>query len=145
MSRCRGLTSTRRGVDSFGRRRMLSLLLSHHVAKRATCWPGRQTKRRRLHLGADCLSAWTPTTVKPRYFSNWSSFENTSSRTAGADLGSGHKIEPAQKKVVIASGLLPFLNDEAKALALDENLTILFWPLPEPRPATHERLVSDLV
>ena len=44
----------------------------------------------------------------------------------GADLGSGHKIEPAQKKVVIASGLLPFLNDEAKALAADENLTILF-------------------
>jgi hypothetical protein len=35
-------------------------------------------------------------------------------------------LNPRQKKVVIASGLLPFPNDEAKALAADENLTILF-------------------
>jgi hypothetical protein len=60
------------------------------------------------------------------FLENRSSLLNTSSRTAGADLGSGHKIEPAQEKVVIASGLLPLLNDEAKALVPDENLTILF-------------------
>ena len=48
-----------------------------------------------LHLGADCVQPGTAGTVEPRYFLNRSSLLNTSSRTAGADLGSGHKIEPA--------------------------------------------------
>ena len=74
-----------------------------------------------LHLGADCLRPGTAGTVKPRYFLNRCSLLNTSSRTAGADLDSGHKIEPAQKKVVIASSLFSFLNHEAKALAAEES------------------------
>jgi hypothetical protein len=57
-------------------------------------------------------SAWDGRDREAKIFLESVLLLNTSSRTAGADLDSGHKIEPPQKKVVIASGLLPFLNHE---------------------------------
>ena len=44
----------------------------------------------------------------------------------GAIIGDRHGSSVRKKKAVIASCPLPFLNDEAKALAPDQNLTILF-------------------
>ena len=72
-------------------------------------------------------SAWDGRDREAKIFLESVLLLNTSSRTAGADLDSGHKMEPAQKKVVIASGLLPFLNHEAKAYA--------FKPLGHALPA----------
>jgi hypothetical protein len=106
---------------------MLSLLLSHHIAKRATCLPCRQTKRRRPQSRGRLPSAWDGRDREAKIFLESVLLLKTSSRTAGADLDSGHKMEPAQKKVVIASGLLPFLNHEAKAYA--------FKPLGHALPA----------
>ena len=127
MSCKRGLAIDGKEVDCSGWRRMLSLLLSHHIAKRATCLPWRQTKRRGPSSRGRLPSAWDGRDREAKIFLESVLLLNTSSRTAGADLDSGHKMEPAQKKVVIASGLLPFLNHEAKAYA--------FKPLGHAFPA----------
>jgi hypothetical protein len=65
-------------------------------------------------------SAWDRRDREAKIFLESVLLLNTSSRT-GADLDSGHKIEPAQKKVVIASSLFSFLHHEAKALAAEES------------------------